>query len=345
MVTYNSRVYNVRRQYLYQDVIELYESDSTLMNNFTPQMNFVGERAVDAGGVSRDMFSGFWEVAYLQIFDGGCSLIPAVHPQVDMTKFPILGMVLSHGYLTCGFLPLRIAFPAIASCLLGPTVRIPDEILLESFLDYLVHYEMKTVKDALCAFSTGQFPPNLISKLTTLLSRYGCRSLPKPESVKRLILEVARHEFMIKAAGATCAMHAGVPEEHKSFWSKYSVEELYGIYKSLNGSPDKVIERILEPPEMSANEERVFGYFMQFIGSLDLDELRLFMRFITGSSVMLNTGIRVIFNGSTGAARLPIAHTCSPAIELPSTYATYPDFAHDFKCVLKSEYGWLMDAV
>ena len=76
---------------------------------------------------------------------------------------------------------------------------------------------MKTVKVALNAFSTGQLSTALISKLTTLLSHYGCRSLPTPENVKTLILEVAHHEFMIKAAEATCGMHAGVPEEHKSF--------------------------------------------------------------------------------------------------------------------------------
>ena len=63
---------------------------------------------------------------------------------------------------------------------------------------------------------------------------------------------------MIKAAGATCCMHAGVPEEHKSFWFKYSVKELYRIYNSLIGSPEKVIERVLEPPEMSTNEESVW---------------------------------------------------------------------------------------
>ena len=188
-VTCNNCVYNVRRQYKYEDVIEFYEADATLIKNFTPEMCFVRERAVDAKGVTRDVFSRFWEAAYLQIFDGSCSLIPTVHPQVDMTKFPISGKVLSHGYLTCGFLPLCIAFPAMASCLLGPTVKIPDKILLESFLDYLVHYEMKAVKDALNALSTGQLPPILVSKLTTLLSpRYGCRSLPTPENVKRLIL-------------------------------------------------------------------------------------------------------------------------------------------------------------
>ena len=40
---------------------------------------------MDAGSVSRDLYSAFGEVAYLEIFDGGCLLIPAVHPQVDVT--------------------------------------------------------------------------------------------------------------------------------------------------------------------------------------------------------------------------------------------------------------------
>ena len=52
-----------------------------------------------------------------------------------------------------------------------------------------------------------------------------------------------------------------------------------------------MIERVVEPPKMSINEERVFGYFMQFIGSLDIDELRLLMCIITGSLVMLNADI------------------------------------------------------
>ena len=85
----NNCVYNVMRQCMYEDVMEFYEADATLVNNFTPEMSFVREHAVDAGGVTRDVFSGFWEAAYLQIFDGSYSLIPAVHPQVDMTKFPI----------------------------------------------------------------------------------------------------------------------------------------------------------------------------------------------------------------------------------------------------------------
>ena len=241
---------------------------------------------MDAGGVTRDLYSGFWEVAYLETFDDGCLLIPAVHPQVDMTKFSTLGQILSHGYLVCGFLPLRIAFPIVALTVLGPKTKISEQILIESFLDYLVQHEMKTIQNALSAAHNGYFSTKLSSDLTNLLSRHGCRTLPKLTNVRQLIIEVARYEFTIKAAGATCAMHVGIPEKHKEFWSGHSIEELYEIYRSLNGRPDKLIKRLIEPEEMSSNEERVYEYFVQFIGSLDVDDLRLLMRSITGSSAI-----------------------------------------------------------
>ena len=50
------------------------------------------------GGVARDAFSAFWENAYLAMFDGESLLILAIHHKVDMNKFPVLGLILSHGY-------------------------------------------------------------------------------------------------------------------------------------------------------------------------------------------------------------------------------------------------------
>jgi len=55
--------------------------------------------------------------------------------------------------------------------------------------------------------------------------------------------------------------------------------------------PYKFIKRTIEPREMNSNEEGVYDYFIQFIGSLDVDDLRILVRFITGSHVMLNADI------------------------------------------------------
>ena len=283
------------------------------------------------------------------MFDGGSLLIPAVHHQVDMSKFPLLGIILSHGYLACGILPVRVAFPVLACILMGTSLKVPDRIIVESFIDYVVCYEGEILKEGFAASmkldSCRQFVAPLLAKLTNLLSRFGCRELPKPDNLKRLVIEIARHEFTVKAVGAIFAMHTGIPHQHQPFWKEKSIEELYSLYKSLDATPARVMEMIAEPEEMNSAQERVFGYLIQFVGSLKRDDLRLFLRYVTGSSVVIAEQICVVFNATSVLSRLPVGHTCNATIELPYTYQTYPDFVHDFRCVMQSEYGWLMDVV
>ncbi|GAA6091618.1 uncharacterized protein LOC113078290, partial [Tachysurus ichikawai] len=45
----------------------------------------------------------------------------------------------------------------------------------------------------------------------------------------------------------------------------------------------------------------------------------------TGSDVICVEDIQVIFTPLEGLSRRPIAHTCGPTLELPSTYNSYPD--------------------
>ena len=73
--------------------------------------------------------------------------------------------------------------------------------------------------------------------------------------------------------------------------------------------------------------------------------LRLFLRFVTGSSVRIGKKIKVEFNHLSGFARRPTVHTCDCILELPITYATSMEFAHEFDHVLSNEYSWEMDVV
>ena len=101
-------------------------------------------------------FSGFWNEAYKLFFDGSSLLVPVLHPNVDMLSLPKLGTILSHGYLLTGFLPTRIAFPALASILLGPEVKMSSKILVETFASSLSSYEAALIKEAL-SFSSEVF--------------------------------------------------------------------------------------------------------------------------------------------------------------------------------------------
>jgi hypothetical protein len=79
------------------------------------------------------MLSAFWEAAYQTLFDGANTLVPLVHPSTDLAMFPVLGRIISHGYLASGFLPIRMSFPSLISMLLGtaPT-NIPKSFQLDA---------------------------------------------------------------------------------------------------------------------------------------------------------------------------------------------------------------------
>lgn len=148
-----------------------------------------------------------------------------------------------------------------------------------------------------------------------------------------------------KPLEALHALHSGIPTIHHEWWKRFSVERLFGLYKSLNATPQQVINKLKEPDIMEPDEARVFGYLTSFLGNLSLDELTSFLRFVTGSSSLIPDDISVMFNRLSGVARRPISHTCSCVLELSTDYLTYLDFSQEFHQVLMSSESWAMDAV
>ena len=202
---------------------------------------------------------------------------------------------------------------------------IPVHILVEAFADSLSPSERSTVKVAV-EESGGQFSESLLQKLIAILSRYGCRVSPTPMTLKSQLVAIAKFEFQIKPLAAISSISIGIPHSQKKFWESFSVEELYSLYTTISGTPEKVLEILEEPAYENDCEVRVFGYLQQFIGDMKRAEIRRFLRFTTGSSVLLGSKISVIFNSLSGLARRPIAHTCSSILEFPSTNLNFLDF-------------------
>ena len=145
--------------------------------------------------------------------------------------------------------------------------------------------------------------------------------MPSPSNIKQVVLRVARHLFLGKPLGALYALNSGVPIPYHSFWEQFSIDMLFRLYKVLNASTSAVLGLIEDPADMNPAEDRVFGFLLSFIGNMKQNELRLFLRFVTGSSVLLAKQITVSFNNLTGLARRPISHTCDCNIELTSEVA------------------------
>lgn len=309
-------------------------------------MEFIGEQAVDLGGVSRDVMSAFWQTTYEKLFDCSKLFVPVVSPHVEFSLLPALGKILSHGYLCTGFLPTQIAFPSLAAMLLGPGAIIEDNVLVESFLDYVSDVDRNVLHAAVqIATHTSKcsFPPDVQEQLLTVLSNYGCWQIPAPTNLSQTVTDIARFLFL---TSAICMINSGIPSLHQPFWCTKSPQDLYHIYQTLTATPVKVLNLLEDPYCINKAQRTVFGYLQQFIGSMTLEEVRVFLRFVTGSSVCTGKKIEVSYNTLSGIAQRPIAHTCSNMLELPATYQCYPEFVKEFKLVLSDDtYTWIMDSL
>ena len=251
--------------------------------------------------------------------------------------------------MATGFLPTQIAFPSLAAMLVGPGVVIESNVLVESFLDYVSDVDRSVLHAAVqIATHTSQcsFPSDVQEQLLTVLSNYGCRQMPSPTNLCQIVTDTARFLFLTTPMSALCMINSGIPSLHLPFWTTKSPQDLYHIYQTLTATPAKVLNLLEDPYCLNKAQRMVFGYLQQFIGSMTFEEVRVFLRFVTGSSVCTGKKIEVTYNTLSGAARRPIAHTCSNMLELPATYHCYPEFVKEFKLVLSDDtYTWIMDSL
>ena len=111
-------------------------------------------------------------------------------------------------------------------------------------------------------------------------------------------MKVARYEFLVKPLAAISQINSGIQLYIFHSGKKQSVQKMKQLYAALTATSEKVVE-ILESNPRDPSEERVMSYLEQFIGNMNKDMLRRFLRF--------TTGVFIEFNG---------------LLELSSTYTT-----------------------
>ena len=98
----------------------------------------------------------------------------------------------------------------------------------------------------------------------------------------------------------------------------------------------QVLSLLKEPLTNDEAEEKTWFYLRSYIGNMSDEELRRFVRFVTGGFIISVKSIAVGFNRLNGFARHPTVQTCSARIELLSTYASLPEFISEF-CTFLSD--------
>ena len=97
----------------------------------------------------------------------------------------------------------------------------------------------------------------------------------------------------------------------------------------------------------SEGEREALKYLKRYIKGLELCHLKKLLKFLTGSDLMIDsfTEITVTFiKTHSEFTRRPIARTCGPTLELPSTYNNFCELRAEFSNIL-TESRWEMDIV
>lgn len=113
-------------------------------------------------------------------------------------------------------------------------------------------------------------------------------------------------------------------------------EDLHSLLAQKKTTAKAVKDLLHFPEEMTALQLTVSRYLKRYIGETDPNTLKLFLRFCTGGSDLVDQAIHVEFIETTDFFRSPQSHTCGCILKLPIGYHSYPDFRCEFNNILSS---------
>ncbi|KAM7406967.1 hypothetical protein PAMA_002936 [Pampus argenteus] len=304
------------------------------MMTYSVKYSFIDEMGADADGVSRDVYAAFWTEFLDCAAEGADVRVPSLSPKWQEEEWKSVGRILAKGLKDQGYFPFRLAQAFTAAVIFGEHSVLPD-LLFDSLMLYLGQSERDLLSTALQEAVVGDDEEELLD----LMDRMGVRTVPTPDNLKAVLVQVA-HKQMIqhpKYALDNIAEVAG-PILRKFF---PSVQDMKKLYEDIKPTTRKMIKMITASPANSA-ENQSLRFLHQYIRGLDEIGLRKLMRFLTGSDIICVKEITVTFTSLEGLARRPIAHTCGPTVELPSTYNSYPELRAEMKAILSSN-TYVMD--
>lgn len=120
--------------------------------------------------------------------------------------------------------------------------------------------------------------------------------------------------------------------------------ELTDMCSDLKPTPKKVKGRLNFPTGMTSKQAAVGQYLKRYVKELNEEKLGRFLRFCTGSDLVVRDVIKVVFTVQTNSERRPIGHTCGMLLKLYGSYDNFPDLRSEFNSILESNV-WVMDIV
>ncbi|XP_060774037.1 uncharacterized protein LOC132884236 [Neoarius graeffei] len=323
----NTRRMSIRRIKVVEDLLSVF-MDSSIMY-LTLKMYFVNENAIDDAGVSREVYTAFWE-QFLEQCEGETERVPRLRPDFCEAEWQAVGRIWVKGLLDHGVMPVKLSKAFILACIHGID-SVDVDVLMMSFFNFLPPVERSAVEKAL----QGTMEESDEEDLLDLFTRMGSHFLP-PKNRMQTAIETMAHKAILQEPKYIIDCFS-TPMEFCSI--NCQTKEVYCLCMRQR-RPQAKVSQLLETTNMvlSQREQATFNHLQRYIKNADQTKAEKILRFCTGSSVMCVDKIMVCFNAETGLNRRPVAHTCGATLEVPCTYSSYPEFRTEFDNILSSNY-------
>ncbi|KAM9717484.1 uncharacterized protein ACNS7B_021134 [Menidia menidia] len=316
----------------FNEMIEAF-SDPEILNKTLKVRRLLPDNSVERGsgsGVNRDVYSSFWAEFYERCTLGTTFKVPFLRHDFCAATWKAVGRILLKGFQDCQYLPIKLAPPFLEEMFYGEV----HSDLTRSFLMYVSTQEQDVLKHALDHFDTVDD-----DDLLEVLDRYECRKRVTAATLPDILAEISHKELVQKSMFVIdCWREVTQPLIH------LKSGELTKMYNDFKPTPKRVVGILNFPTEMTSKQAEVAQHLKRYVRELNEEKLGRFLRFCTGSDLLLSGIIEVEFTVQTSFTRRPIGHTCGMLLELSDSYDSFPDFRSEFNSNLESNV-WVMDIV
>ena len=130
---------------------------------------------------------------------------------------------------------------------------------------------------------------------------------------------------------------------HKLLGTYFETFDCFPQFPISCSSTAKKIVKLIKSEPVTDQERQCLDHFKKHdIRSLQGSSLSVFLQFITGSDIISCDSIEVTFSALDGTSRRPVARTCGPLLEIPSSYQSYNE---EFSELLQNKEAWHFNIV
>ena len=234
------------------------------------------ELAEDNGGVMQDALTEFWDTFYLQYTVGNNFKVPWIRHDMSESHWQSVAMVLVMGFKQEGIFPIKLAH---GICSFGRTTN-----PLQPFLQYVAEMDRNVIEEALKEWESVDG-----DDLLEFFDRYEAKKMATKENLEEIVREIGHKEMVQKpsfVAQKWCDALALL---------NLDANKLSRVYLKLQPTAKKVLKILIVPENMNIEENTLSNHLKRLIREFNPEVLGLFLRFCTGSDMMVKNAITICF--------------------------------------------------